>query len=185
MRDPMYCPVCSTTLQETALEANLRAYACQSCRGHFIISSDYLDWREQQVTDLPANPDPGPLPKTADTMCAKRCPLCQHVMLRYRVDHAMDFGLDHCGNCNSVWFDRNEWNNLKCRHLHDDVNRMFTTAWQRRIREVAHRATMQSIYRERFGESDYTEVQRVRVWLEAHPQRSALLAYLNANDPYE
>ena len=41
---------------------------------------------------------------------------------------------------------------------------------------------MDAIYRTKFGETDYTEVRRVKAWLDAHPQRQALRAYLNAED---
>jgi hypothetical protein len=44
---------------------------------------------------------------------------------------------------------------------------------------------MERIYTERFGAEDYAELRRIRAWLDAHPQRSSLLAYLDEEDPYK
>ncbi|MBA3468530.1 MAG: zf-TFIIB domain-containing protein [Herpetosiphonaceae bacterium] len=180
----MECPICTTTLEPTTLESSLRASTCPACGGHFILSSDYLDWRQQHPANLDEQPDPTPLHESTDTSGAKRCPHCRHLMFRYRVGHDIAFGVDHCGSCNSVWLDRTEWDSLKRRNLHDDINRMFTDVWQRRVRAAEHRATMHTIYQEKFGAEDYAEAQRVKAWLDAHPQRQALRAFLTAEDPY-
>jgi len=81
-----------------------------------------------------------------------------------------------------MWFDRDEWSSLQRRNLHDNLHQMFGESWQRRLRATEHRARMDAIYRTKFGETDYTEVRRVKAWLDAHPQRQALRAYLNAED---
>jgi Zn-finger nucleic acid-binding protein len=180
----MHCPVCTTTLQPTTLESSLKASTCPVCGGHFILSSDYLDWRQQQGPNLEEQPDPTPLLESTDSSGVKRCPHCQSLMFRYKVGHDIAFGVDHCGSCNSVWLDRNEWDSLKRRNLHDDINRMFTESWQRRVRAAEHRATMDTIYQEKFGAADYAEVQRVKAWLDAHPQRQAVRAFLTSEDPY-
>jgi hypothetical protein len=47
-----------------------------------------------------------------------------------------------------------------------------------------HRRALERIYTERFGAEDYAEIRRVKAWLDAHAQRSSLLAYLSEEDPY-
>ena len=59
---------------------------------------------------------------------------------------------------------------------------MFGEPWQRRLRRAEHHVRMDVIYRAKFGAADYAEVRRVKAWLDAHPQRQALRAYLNAED---
>ena len=182
----MKCAVCKTdTLQPVTLEAGLQAHVCSTCGGTWIVSSDYWAWREAHGPDLPEQPAAGAPQPVAETETARACPTCSHILLKFRVGHDVPFTLDHCGNCNGVWFDRQEWDMLRQRNLHDDLHSLFTTSWQRRVRQEEHRQVLERIYTERFGAEDYAELRRIRVWLDGHPQRSSLLAYLSERDPYK
>jgi hypothetical protein len=44
-------------------------------------------------------------------------------------------------------------------------------------REVQEQATEES-FRRRLGDDDYAKVQTMRAWLDPHPKRSELFAYL-------
>jgi hypothetical protein len=44
---------------------------------------------------------------------------------------------------------------------------------------------MDNLYLQKFGEDDYQHVRKVREWLENHPKRGMLLAFLQADDPYK
>jgi hypothetical protein len=44
---------------------------------------------------------------------------------------------------------------------------------------------MEAIYLLKFGAQDYEKIQQVRAWLQEHPQRNMLLAFLQAEDPYK
>ncbi len=179
----MQCPICAPiTLQSTVLDVNLSAQRCPQCDGLFISSTDYWTWREQHGPDLPERPDPEPISSNSEPARAKQCPFCRHLLLPYRISLDIPFTVDHCGACNGMWFDRDEWSSLQRRNLHDNLHQMFGESWQRRLRAAEHRARMDAIYRTKFGETDYTEVRRVKAWLDAHPQRQALRAYLNAED---
>ena len=101
-----------------------------------------------------------------------------------RVGHGIAFRLDHCGNCNGVWCDGGEWEIIRASNLHDNLHQIFGSGWQRKVRDEEQRARMEAIYRERFGAEDYEELRRIRRWIDEHPQRSALIAYLNNRDPY-
>lgn len=181
----MHCPVCTPiSLRRVSLEANLFGHQCPQCSGIFISSTDYWTWLDQHGTNLPEQPDGDLITLTQEPTRAKQCPFCRHLLLPYKIAMTIPFSLDHCNACNGVWFDRDEWNCLQHRNLHDDIHRMFSEPWQRRLRDARHRATMQAIYQEKFGQEDYAEVRRVKAWLDAHPQQSALRAYLNAEDPY-
>jgi len=54
-----------------------------------------------------------------DIIQAKICPDCGRILIKYRVDNSLDFYVEHCGNCNGIWFDKNEWDNIKLNNLHD------------------------------------------------------------------
>lgn len=179
----MQCPICaSVALQETILDSNLSAHCCPQCDGLFISSANYWSWREQHGPDLPERPDPDFMSLDAAVVRAKQCPLCRHILLPYKIALDIPFTVDHCGACNGMWFDKDEWNSLQRRQLHDNLHQMFAEPWQRRLRVAERRVRMDAIYRSKFGEDDYAEVRRVKAWLDAHPQRQALRAYLNAED---
>ena len=40
------------------------------------------------------------------------------------------------------------------------------------------------LYQEKFGDKDYETIKRIRGWLDKHPKRSSLLAYLLDDSPY-
>ena len=52
-----------------------------------------------------------------DSTNAKICPDCGRILIKYKVDNRLDFYLDQCGGCNGIWFDKNEWENLKLNNL--------------------------------------------------------------------
>lgn len=180
----MNCPLCKLPLRATALETHLPAHACPQCDGVWIASSDYWAWVEQ--------PAPAPAPAAAeapapagDPAQAKRCPGCGHIALSYPVSRALPFRIDQCGNCNSFWLDRGEWAALRQQRLHRLLHRITDGPWQRQLRAEERRAALEAIYTARFGADDYAELQRIRAWLDAHPQRSTLLAFLTSPDPFD
>jgi Zn-finger nucleic acid-binding protein len=36
----------------------------------------------------------------------------------------LSFAIEHCGQCEGVWLDKDEWTALKGRSLHDDLQRI-------------------------------------------------------------
>jgi hypothetical protein len=43
------------------------------------------------------------------------CPECGIILARYRIGHGMSFQLDYCRRCNGVWFDRQEWDDVRAK----------------------------------------------------------------------
>jgi Zn-finger nucleic acid-binding protein len=180
----MKCPVCQEPLDyHTLLEAQLPAYRCRKCEGVWISAREYLRWLKQQPLSLPER-TANDTPPTWDVPHIKLCPNCGHFLLRYRVLPHTSFYLDRCGQCNGLWFDKDEWETLVARNLHDKINQFFTQPWQARIRAEEARAMLDSLYLNRFGLDDYSKAKDMRNWLKNHPQRSMLLAFLQADDPY-
>lgn len=181
----MNCPACQGTLSfHTLLESQLPAYQCSQCEGIWISSNEYLRWLSTQ-TLLPEKDDGAVNLPTWDTPQSKVCPECRHFLLRYRVLPDVKFYLDRCGHCNGVWFDKNEWEVLVARNMHDKVNQFFTKPWQIKIREEETHAKLDAFYLEKFGAKDYARVKEVWDWLIDNPHRSMLLAYLQSSEPYK
>jgi Zn-finger nucleic acid-binding protein len=105
-------------------------------------------------------------------------------MTKYLVGRGLEFSVDHCAGCKGIWLDRNEWEALRKRNLHDDLHSMFTSFWQAEAHRQARKKRMEQIYIDRFGDNDYSEIKRIRLWLETKTNREELLAFLTDKNPY-
>lgn len=180
------CPVCQVELNHIVLEQNLPAYACPSCEGVWISSNEYLAWLGPQ-TESPLGEmviaGDIPLP-VVDNRKALFCPDCGRFLRRFKLWPDIQFHLDRCGNCNGIWFDRNEWQVLKLKGLHYKVALFFTNAWQEKLRDEEMRRRFEKMYQEKFGLADYQKIKAIRAWLAEHPLGGQLLAYLTDKEPY-
>lgn len=174
----MKCPVCRTEmLHATEIEGGLPVGTCYNCGGNWLSSIDYERWLEH-ADPAPSVPKEQPLP-VDDTSKAKLCPECGHILIKYQVAHDIDFTLDHCGNCNGVWFDENEWQVLLQRNLHDALHKVFNEQWQNSLIKAELWQKQKKRYRQKLGDEDFAEVQRIKQWIDQHPQREVILAFLN------
>jgi Zn-finger nucleic acid-binding protein len=176
----MKCPVCKTEeLLLSELETHLMSRHCSKCNGNWIPSFEYWKWRELVRESLPqkeATPS-SPNPSTG-VLVAKICPECRGILIRYKVGHGFSFSIDQCGNCRGVWFDKDEWEALRSRNLHDDVYTIFTGPWQAQVRKQEADRNQEQIYVKKFGKEGFEEVIRMKEWIEAHPFKQEIIAYL-------
>jgi Zn-finger nucleic acid-binding protein len=180
----MKCPVCKTTeLSPINLDARLPAGGCPKCGGTWLSSFRYYEWLQVQGPSQPEKPYEGPPLTVSQTQDAKLCPECGRILIRYAVGHGTNFTLDHCGSCNGVWLDNNEWQALKGRNLHDEIHLIFSRDWQTQVRKEERKKHLESIYAQHFGK-DYDEIKRIRQWLDQHPERGRLLAFLTDPNPF-
>lgn len=181
----MKCPVCKTSdLNASSLDQNLSCRHCDNCGGNWIQSFEYWKWRDQNKGNLPENildphdsPANVPDPKTG-ALKAKFCPECSSILIRYKVGHGVSFAIDQCGNCGGVWFDKDEWESLKGRNLHDDVYTIFTAPWQNKVRSQESLRAQEELYIKKFGEEGFEEIRRMKEWIDEHPRKQEILAYL-------
>jgi len=182
----MKCPVCRThILGQITLVENLPANQCPNCEGIWIDSNAYLAWWKGKGADLPQTQAEAKIELASDVNELKLCPNSGHIMRRYKIFPDTEFYLDRCGHCNGIWFDKNEWDVLVERNLHDNVNEFFTRPWQDEIHTAEVHNHMDTLYLEKFGPDDYEYIKQVREWLKDHPKKNMLLAFLQANDPYK
>jgi len=153
--------------------------------GHWIRGAAYWKWLEQHGPNLPELPDDGERLALAESVKYIDCPECRFRMVKYFVGRGLGFSVDHCQGCKGIWLDRNEWETLKSRNLHDDLNSMLTAFWQEAARKEKRKKSMEQIYLGRFGQQDYAEIKRIRAWLDNHAQKQYLVAYLTDVDPYD
>jgi len=180
------CPVCLTPeLLRTELEPNLSSFSCYECEGHWIRGKEYWDWVETHGTNRAERLHENDDLSLAEPGKPIDCPECRYRMTKYLVGRGLEFSVDHCPGCKGIWLDRNEWEALRKRNLHDDLHSMFTSFWQAEAHRQARKKRMEQIYIDRFGNDDYSEIKRLRLWLETKTNREELLAFLIDKDPYD
>ena len=176
----MYSPLYpEAALVRTELEPGLEAFLCPKSGGQWIPLQSYYIWQERSVSRTrPLPPDYEPQ-AAADAL--QRALICQEsgcIMVRYRVGNGLDFQIDRSPKTGGVWLDSGEWDALKSKGLHEELHLIFSAPYQRRLRTELSSAQLQDRFRQRIGEKDFERAQEVKVWLEQHPKRRDILAYL-------
>ncbi|MEO1347291.1 MAG: zf-TFIIB domain-containing protein [Cyanobacteria bacterium J06635_15] len=176
----MHCPTCKMpSLTQTSLENHLHAQQCKTCAGHWISAQNYWQWIEHQGETLPEKAPEDLSLEIVDHQKIIFCLDCHHLMLKYRVGHGTNFYLDRCSKCGGVWFDRNEWEALKQRNLHDEIHLIFSNVWQHKIRRSDLKHVADNAYRSILGDEDYPKAVQIKDWLTKHPKAEAILSFLN------
>ncbi len=183
----MNCPVCKyNSLEIQEVETNLFADVCTSCKGKWISSDNYEKWLEQHGKDLPELPSDGDSGMTIPEFeLARLCPIDKRILIKYKVGRNLSFKIDRCSNCAGVWLDDTEWQSLKARNLHDDLNKIFTDHWQEEVKKEETRKTLEGIYRDKFGEADYTKIKDFKTWIEDHEKGGEIMAFLKDKNPLQ
>ena len=182
----MKCPVCKTTVLKTSeIEPNLKAEVCENCGGKWIAANDYYSWRTAHGENLPEKPATETRAELIQFESARVCPNCKRILLKYKVGHETGFMLDRCNDCGGMWFDRDEWETLKERNLHDDLQEIFLDSWQEDVRRKETQLRLEQIYREKFGAEDYDKIKTFKDWLDRHNRKNEIRAFLNDDNPFE
>jgi Zn-finger nucleic acid-binding protein len=172
----MQCPNCkSSGLRPLTLAERLTAFTCPNCAGHWIRGEHYFAWVEKQ----PKTPvEPAPTANVADSTQAKLCADCGRLLRRSRVGRGAEFTVDRCGQCGGIWLDAHEWEALQARGLHDEIHFVFSAAWQAQLIREEKLRQREARLKHILGEQDFVEIQRIKTWMEQHPRRIELHAYL-------
>ncbi|MBI5882296.1 MAG: zf-TFIIB domain-containing protein [Elusimicrobia bacterium] len=179
----MKCPVCKKDeFSSEEMGDGLAALRCDECQGHWLPSFVYWKWLSRRGHNAPEilggadNPQPKSPPKGG-----RLCPDCGRILIKYRVKKGVPFTVDRCGNCAGLWLDQGEWAYLKKRNLHDDLDYIFTAVWQTRIRKEDSADAAAESLAKALGPADFKVAKKIRVWLDQHPLRSRILAYLTGS----
>jgi len=184
----VHCPVCkSVNLESSQFENSLPVLHCPSCGGSWLRANEYALWLKSQ--------EPGTFDESKVKEASKQfpvtesnktavCPDCGHFLRKYKVGATVGFHLDRCNHCNGIWLDKNEWESLKAADLHNEINQVLTKPWQQHIMDKATALKFDATYLQKFGESDYARIKEIREWLQDHPNRNTLIAFLLDQDPF-
>ena len=80
------------------------------------------------------------------------------MLIRYKVGHGLNFHIDLSPVTGGVWLDAGEWEALKSKGLHSQLNLIFTASYQRQIRTAEYEATLEQTFKTRIGDPDFEKV---------------------------
>ena len=179
MQSPVYT---DTAMELKEIEPGLFAYMCPKSGGIWIPLQSYLTWKDHHKnaqSPLPA----GYNPVLADD--SKRpaliCPESGRLLIRYGVGHGLKFHVDLSPVTGGVWLDKGEWEALKSKGLHSELNLIFTASYQRQIRNAEYEESLEQTFGARIGVEDFQKVTAFKSWLAVHPKRRDICCYLMHN----
>lgn len=183
----MTCPACGggRTLTLDRTPDGLRVRRCAGCSGCWLRSEDYWRWRanDPSITGPSGRSDGGPAPDPdADRPGFRTCPEDSYMLARIRVGGPPAFSIEQCRHCSGTWFDPGEWESLVSRGLSDELYELLSEEWQERFRAGGREAAEPEQWLKRLGESDFSRISEVKEWLDHHPKRSELYAFLRFHD---
>lgn len=188
----MRCPVCKNALIEThQLLQELNVSLCSQCQGFWLRYDDYWNWYTGTKSDAGSDDIPDLKVQSSDYLPvldskqAKLCPDCGRILIKYRVDARLDFYVDHCGACNGVWLDKNEWEQLGIYNLHNHIHEFFTSPWQKNIHEEIVREHLDKRYLSKFGSADYEKLKKVKLWIDTNTNKNEIMAFLLDKNPFK
>jgi len=174
MRSPMDP---ETTMESAELQDGLMVKKCPKSGGCWISSEAY--WRWQDRGEIGEGGPPLEVELSDD--CNRRAMICPEsgtVMLRYRVAADLSFFVERSSATGGVWLDRGEWEALRRAGIHRYLHLIFTAAYQKyRRRQSAQQAVVANM--SRTLAADFDKVNEFRSWIDSHPARSQILAWLS------
>jgi len=180
----MKCPACGSdrNLQIATLSEGLRGRACPDCGGRWVRSEDYWRWRSQKP-EIAVQPGRSPTTGGEPQPAAPRfCPDDGYLLARFEVGPPHAFAIDQCRHCSGVWLDAGEWESLAAGGLADRLHLILSDEWQEELWAAERSAVEQRQWLRQLGEADLARITEVKEWLDHHPKRSQLYAFLRFHE---
>jgi len=176
----MKCLVCENSDTEfKCIEDNLEAFVCAECAGVWIPAKAYWTWFHSLHAIMPEKPESETLNlPVSDSIQMKICPDCGHFLTKRKVGHGLEFHIDRCQCCGGVWLDKNEWEILKSRNLHDAIHLIFSQEWQEGILHEEQRRAYEEEIENILGREDYIYIKEFSEKYKFFPRKDVVLAYV-------
>ncbi len=177
----MKCPKChNANMNLKEIADGLKVSECEQCSGIWIKASNYWTWLKLHGTPLPEKDiSEGLKLNVKESSEIKICPDCQHFLTRRLVGHGLNFHVDRCATCGGIWLDKNEWDMLASRNLHDEIHMIFSTQWQDELKKQKQSDFFEEKMCEVLGQKEYDLVKSFYGKISDSPHKNAILAYLS------
>jgi Zn-finger nucleic acid-binding protein len=174
-----------TIMELKEIEPGLSVYACPKSGGVWIPLQTYLDWKQNHPTPPGTAPATTTAPEPADDSKRRAlvCPESGRLLIRYKVGRGLNFQVDVSPVTGGIWLDRGEWEALKSKGLHAQLNHIFTASYQREVRNAEYEQKLTEAFAERIGPADFEKVTAFKTWLATHPKARDICLYLERNLP--
>ena len=110
------------------------------------------------------------------------CPEDGYVLARYEVGSPHAFLIDQCRNCAGVWCDPGEWEALSEGGLAEHLHLILSEEWQDELAAAGRAAAEGEQWLRQLGAEDLTRISEIKAWLDGHPKRSELYAFLRVHE---
>ena len=179
-KEIMICPACDgKRFAPVKIEGGLPADICVDCEGAWVELDLYKNWRKSQ-SNVVALDYRGDIAEVDDAV--RLCASTGRLMTRIKVSHGNPLRLDYSAAAQAVWFDKGEWERLVQMDLHDRLDAILSERWQADLKLAASQERTEKAMRARFGDAGYEQLAGIRTWLAVQPNRTEMLAFLNAKD---
>jgi Zn-finger nucleic acid-binding protein len=146
-------------------------------------SADYWRWRAQRESAEPeARPRATTIAADLETSGIRFCPEDGYLLARFLVGSPHAFAIDQCRNCSGAWFDAGEWEALLEGGLAHYLHLVLSEDWQDDLRRALVEAKEHQQWLRQLGEADLARIAETKEWLDAHPKRSELYAFLRLHE---
>ncbi|NJN72393.1 MAG: zf-TFIIB domain-containing protein [Limnothrix sp. RL_2_0] len=179
----MQCPKCrEVELSDVVLNGDLTSYHCEKCEGDWLSGERYQAWQNTQdrpkiVNTVLTNLDEVVEAAETDNKAAL-CPECRRYLSRVKVPVDQPFYLERCPECSGFWCDRREWDILQKLSLHTNLEYIFTSEWQQKVRDQQHSVSERQALIQKLGKDLAVEVFDLGKKLEANKNGDFAVAYL-------
>jgi Zn-finger nucleic acid-binding protein len=172
------------TLVDQVLAGDLAVQCCPDCKGTWIPAEEYKSWQSrQEVKEVTAE---DVMPKILEVKFsqppldtkAALCPDCNRYLSRAKVNLKNPFYVERCMACGGVWCDYGEWDVLQKLGLHVCIEKLFSSYWQERVKELEYAERERQATVQKLGEELAARVFELAELLEAHPNGDFGVAYL-------
>jgi Zn-finger nucleic acid-binding protein len=178
--ETMICPACGGKhFAPVKIEGGLPAERCIDCEGAWVELDLYKNWRKGQP-NVVALDFVGNIDAVDDSV--RLCARTGRLMSRIKVSHGNALRLDYSVAAQAVWFDKGEWERLVQMDLYDRLDAILSERWQADLKLAASQERTEQAMRARFGDAGYEQLAGIRTWLAIQPNRTEMLAFLNAKD---
>lgn len=167
------------TLERIELEPGLAGYVCPTTGGHWIDGDAYWAWLRAQPSRLPEKPaESAEVRAVDDADDALISPRSGRVMRKFEVGRGLRFRIDFDAASGGFWLDGGEYEALRARNMHDELNLIASDEWQRKLRVERSREVARARLRDVLGAADFERLEATIAWIDCHPHVDLLLAEL-------